>query len=235
MIDKYAKREIPNAIWSIKDVMVVTLCVIVGGLLFYFTTLVLFDDSKTTFRLARYVGSLLMIFVPLFWVNKKYGLSKEVLGLRKGNLNLLSHVLIGVIAAFIYFFLLQLTPFRYGAAPIDLKLSYSSVNLILLPFSISGFATTVLTPVSEEIMIRGFIYGYLRKKQGVFFGLFLQAVLFSLLHYNVYGNALNAVVQTFIIGLILGLLYEKTESLYPSMICHGVINYLSIIAFVLYK
>lgn len=235
IISKYTASEIPDAIWTIKDVVIVTLCIFAGGILFYISTLILFGDSKTTFRLARYVGSLLMIFSPLLWIKKKFKLSKDALGLRKGNLSLSVYILLGVVAAVIYFLLVQLTPFRYSSVPFDLKNSYSPLHLILLPLSISGFATVILTPVSEEIMIRGFMYGYFRKKIGMVFGLFLQSLIFSLLHFNYAGNASIVVIHAFIIGLILGFLYEKTGSLYPSMICHGMINYLAVISFVLNK
>ena len=220
----------PVATWAFKDVLIVTSCVFSGGIIFYISTLALFGDNKTTFSLARYIGALLMIFIPLFWIKKKYGLSKETLGLRKGEFSLLKSVVIGIATGIIYSLIIEITPLRFGAAPAELKNSYSYINLILLPLSISGFATILLAPISEEIMDRGFIYGYLRRKLGVVPGLFLQALLFSLLHFNyIYGNAFNLITNRFLIGLILGILYEKTGSIYPSIICHGVFNYLGII------
>lgn len=224
------KSEMPIATWTIKDILIVVSCVFSGGLIFYISTLILFGDNKTTFQLSRYVGSLLMAFFPLFWIKKKYGLSKEALGLKKENLSLLKIVSIGILPAITYSILVQFTPLRYGSAPTSLKISEHYIDLILLPVSISGFASLVLAPVGEEIFGRGFIYGYLRKKLGVVFGLLLQALLFSLLHFSyIYGNAFNLIANRFLMGLILGILYEKTCSLYPSMICHGTINYLAII------
>jgi membrane protease YdiL (CAAX protease family) len=235
MMNKITKPETQDIIWTMKDVLLVVLFIFAVEILFYVFTLVLFGDSKTTFNVVRYVGSLLMIFIPLYWVKKKFGLSKEVLGLKKGRFSLPSYVLIGTVAAIIYFFLSQITLFRYATNSTGFKFTYSAFHLILLPLSIGGFASIVLTPIGEEILIRGFVYGYFRQKKGVIIGLFLQALLFSLLHYNIYENYFNALAQTFIIGVILGCLYEKMGSLYPSMICHGMINYLSIIAFVLNK
>jgi membrane protease YdiL (CAAX protease family) len=231
--DNYANARIPDAIWTIKDIAIVTLSIFAGAIMLYLITLALFGDNQTTFRLARYVGSFLMITIPLFWVRKKYGLSKEVLGLRKGNLNLASHALIGVAAAIIYSSLAQLPIFRYGAAPVGLNIAYSPIDLILVPLSLGGFAATVLTPVSEEIMMRGFVYGYLRRRMGIAVGIIIQALFFSFMHVNTFETAFTVIAHTFIIGAILGILYERTGSLYPSMICHGTINYLSIIIFAL--
>jgi len=225
----------PVAVWTTKDIAIVTLSIFAGAITLYITTLALFGDSQTTFICARYMGSLLMIMIPLLWVKTKYRLSKEVLGLRNGNLSLASHALIGVVAAIIYSSLAQLPFFRYGTAPAGVSITYSPLDLILVPISISGFATTVLTPVGEEIMMRGFLYGYLRRRMGVIIGIIIQAIFFSLVHVNSFESAFNVIAHTFIIGAILGILYERTGSLYPSMICHGMINYLSIIIYALRK
>jgi membrane protease YdiL (CAAX protease family) len=226
VITKYTKPDIPNAVWTIRDVLIITLCVLAGSILFYTVLLAFFGDNKATLRIARYVGSLLMIFLPLFWVKRKFGLSKEVLGLRTGNVTFSLHILLGIGAAGIYFLFIQLTPFGYGTIFTGLKKSYSYINLILMPLSISGFASIVLTPVGEEIMVRGFMYGHFRKKLGVAIGLILQAMVFALLHIS---PSIKS-IQAFIIGVILGLLYEKTGSIYSSMICHGAINYIAIIS-----
>jgi membrane protease YdiL (CAAX protease family) len=222
------EAEIPDAVWTIRDVVLVTLFICAGFLLFYISVLELFGDNKTTFRLALYVYSLLAISFPPIWIKKKFGLSKEALGLRMGKLSLSLHILIGAVAATIYFLLIQMTSFGYGIASTDLGIFSSPLHLILLPISYGGLVHIILTPVGEEILIRGFIYGYLRKKLGVILGLLLQALLFSLMHF--YGYDLNSTVQLFVIGLILGLLYEKTGSIYPAMICHGMLNYISTIA-----
>ncbi|MCL4492317.1 MAG: CPBP family intramembrane metalloprotease [Nitrospirae bacterium] len=224
--------RIPLVPWTVRDLAIVAGGTFLSGLLFYALLLVLFGNTRATFRLARYVAPLIMIFFPPFWIKRKYGLSKETLGLRKGNP---IYVLIGVTIAVIYSVVIQLTPLKYGTASVDLK-SYSLVYLIWAPFSISGFPSIVLAPISEEILDRGFIYSYLRKKLGVGIALMLQALLFSLLHFNyAYSNALSLLLHRFVVGVILGLLYEKSGNLYPSIICHSTINYLAVIIFALNK
>lgn len=221
--------KIPLAVWKIKDVLIVTLSILSGGIIFYFSILVLLGDNTTTFRLARYIGALLTIFLPLFWIKKEYGLTKEALGLKKGNLNLSLSILIGITTALLYSFLIKLTIFRHTSV-IDSDIHNFYIYLILLPVSISGFLTIVLVPISEEILFRGFMYGYFRKKMGIIPGLLFQTFLFSLLHLNpFYVNTFKMLINVFLIGLILGILYEKNGSIYPSIICHGTINYLGIV------
>ncbi|MHB8068858.1 MAG: CPBP family intramembrane glutamic endopeptidase [Desulfobaccales bacterium] len=231
---KRYKSWTSDAAWTIRDIVIITLCVYIGAVLIYISLLELFGDNKTIFRISKYMGAFLEIYLPIFWIKKKYGLPKEVLGLRKGSLTITSCILIGIVGAIvcmiIYFILIQIIPFRSIVDHIDIKTPFSPIYLLLLPISISGFSTIILTPIGEEIMTRGFLYGYVRKKLGVNLGLFLQALLFTLFHFDnfIYGNFLNG-IQILIVGLILGFLYERTGSLYPSMVCHGMINYLSII------
>ncbi len=224
----------PFAVWTTQDLLIIVPSVLIGSILFSILSLVLFGDSKTAYILARYAISIGSVCFLFFWLKKKYDLSKDALGLRKGSFGLLNYVIVGIASATIYSLIVEITPLKSEAVPLDLKNSYSYLNLILLPLSISGFATIVLAPISEEIMDRGFIYGYLRRKIGVVPGLLLQALLFSLLHLGyLYGNAFSLITNRFFIGLILGFLYEKTGSIYPSMICHGTFNYLVIILAIL--
>ena len=93
---------------------------------------------------------------------------------------MLSLVLIGILPAIIYSFLLWMTPlWRSLPALTNMKASDYYIYLILAPISINGFATLVLTPISEEVLDRGFIYGYLRRKLGIVFGLILQALFLA--------------------------------------------------------
>ena len=222
-------KKIPESPWTIKDVVLVVILTFAISGIFYITLLELLGDNKTTVRVARYIGSLLMIFLPLFWIKKRYGLTKEALGLKRGNLYLSVSVLIGIETGLFYSLLIKLTIFKHTPV-IDLNIPNLYIYLILLPISINGFATIILAPIGEEILDRGFIYGYLRRRLGITLGLILQALFFSLSHPNyLYGNSILLIIIGVVVGLIFGILYEKTGSIYTSIICHGTINYLGII------
>lgn len=235
--NNFTKLErVPVATWTIKDILIVTSCVFSIGLIFYILTLIVFGDDKTAFQFAWYVALLLTLFLPLFWLKRKYGLSKEVLGLRKGHLKLSSLIIIGILPALIYSFLLRMTPLWHYSALANMKVSDYYIYIILAPLSINGFALLVLTPISEEILDRGFIYGYLRRRFGITSGLILQALFFSLSHPSyLFGNTIPLIIIGVVVGLIFGILYEITGSLYPSIICHSVINYLFILLSIAWK
>ncbi|MCD6459545.1 CPBP family intramembrane metalloprotease [bacterium] len=83
---------------------------------------------------------------------------------------------------------------------------------------------TVLGPIFEEIFFRGFLYRWLRKNLGVFWGLSINAVLFSLIH-----NNMMAFLPIVFLGIILSVLVEKTSSLVPSIIMHIMVNSVSVL------
>jgi len=213
-----------DAVWTITDILIVILFIYGCSMAYTFILLAIFGDSTIASRFSRYGFHLLGILSPIFWIKKKYRLPKEVLGLQKSNLGSTTFLLTGIILAMIFTIFAKLHLFNYVSMPINQRHFYTYIDYILLPLSFGGFATIVLAPISEEIMIRGFVYGYLRNKLGVSVGLFLQALMFSLLHFK---SNIYEISYMLILGLIFGFLYEKAGSLYPSMIFHGAFNFLA--------
>jgi membrane protease YdiL (CAAX protease family) len=164
--------------------------------------------------------------VPILWIRKRYGYTKEALGLRRGNLRYLTSAMIGGAAALAYYLLVRLVLFPY-ATHLDSRPSY--LALLLVPFSITGFSSIILGPISEEVLVRGFFYTYLREAFGRGPALVLQAFLFSALHLRSSPHSsAHVAIDAFLIGLMLGILYEKTGSLYAPIFCHSTVNYLAV-------
>ena len=89
------------------------------------------------------------------------------------------------------------------------------------PFAI--IAAVCMAPIGEELLCRGVCLHFGKKALGKFwYANILQALLFGVLHMNwVQG------VYAFIIGLVLGYLAERYESLLPAMLVHFVVNFSS--------
>ncbi|HEY9869592.1 MAG TPA: type II CAAX endopeptidase family protein [Candidatus Obscuribacterales bacterium] len=77
----------------------------------------------------------------------------------------------------------------------------------------------VLAPFVEETLFRGFLYRTLRKNLGVGTSLFASAALFAAVHMDA-----GAVVPLFCLGWLFGFVYERTRSLLPALIAHGLWN-----------
>lgn len=78
----------------------------------------------------------------------------------------------------------------------------------------------ILAPIGEEILCRGLTLYYAKKVTGKFMiANCIQALAFGIMHFNWVQGA-----YAFIIGLILGILYERFGSLYLCILAHFVIN-----------
>lgn len=83
--------------------------------------------------------------------------------------------------------------------------------------------------VTEELVYRGCVMGRLRKF-GDGFALVTSALLFGIMH----GNFTQAPFA-FIVGLATGWAVIYTNSIFPAMIIHGLNNFMSVIADILYE
>lgn len=77
----------------------------------------------------------------------------------------------------------------------------------------------LIAPVVEEIFFRGFIYPAFRKKMGVAWGILLSSLVFALFHFEPY-----QIPPLLVIGAILAFIYERTRSLVPAIVLHGLNN-----------
>jgi len=86
------------------------------------------------------------------------------------------------------------------------------------PFAI--IAAVCMAPIGEEFLCRGISLHFGKKALGKFwYANILQALLFGILHMNwVQG------IYAFIIGLVLGILVERFDSLLPSILVHFIVN-----------
>lgn len=77
----------------------------------------------------------------------------------------------------------------------------------------------VLVPLTEEIVFRGVLYGWLRKHMGVPLALLVSAVAFGSIH-----SGVATAVAAGIMGLILAVSYEYSKSLWVPVVLHALNN-----------
>ena len=76
----------------------------------------------------------------------------------------------------------------------------------------------------EEMLFRGFLQNILEKKFNLWFALFIPAFLFGLIHLLPW-----LVLQITLLGLILGVLAWRCDSIYPAILVHGINNLIAIL------
>ena len=86
-------------------------------------------------------------------------------------------------------------------------------------------ALALITPISEELFFRGFIFRGLIPKVGPFGAMLISAAVFSGFHLS-----LGVLIPIFITGFLLAWLYWKTGSLWASIGAHAGQNALALIA-----
>lgn len=104
--------------------------------------------------------------------------------------------------------------------------SYNQVSNLIFGggFALSLLAVGVLGPMFEEILFRGLVFGELRKITKVRTAIFIQALIFGIYHMNVVQGS-----YAFVIGIMLGFIYYRSNSIYASMIVHITINSSSVL------
>lgn len=96
------------------------------------------------------------------------------------------------------------------------KGAYASWQLILL-LLLGG----VMVPLKEELIFRGLVYPPVKKAYGPVKGIILTALFFAVFHFD-----LIRFLPLLLGGLVLTWMYQKTASIWPSIIAHGTWNVL---------
>lgn len=103
------------------------------------------------------------------------------------------------------------------------KISESLIQMFglsVVSYIVIFLLTVVIAPIVEEMFFRSFLYQAFRKKYGVTLGIMISALLFGLFHFSF----LVVLPVYFLIGVLLGYVFEKFQSVYPSMMLHALNN-----------
>jgi membrane protease YdiL (CAAX protease family) len=87
-----------------------------------------------------------------------------------------------------------------------------------------GIMAVTLAPFFEELFFRGFIQPLLSRTFGFWAGIVLTAILFGSLHAPEYQFAWQYAVAVSIVGLVLGWVRARAQSIIPSTVMHGAYN-----------
>lgn len=151
------------------------------------------------------------------------------LGWRRSNFNLWITAIGGVVLAFAVAGLAALLHTPKVDSPMD-KLAASPVLLAIF----AVMAVTV-APLFEEMLFRGFIQPLLVRSFGLIVGIVLTAALFGSLHGPEYSFAWQYVAAVTLVGIVLGWIRARANSIIPSTIMHGCYNAIFVIALAITK
>ena len=226
-----------NKIWNLSDILLVLIIVFGGESIIYKILEFSFSWQKSPLVLTlilHLTQSLLLVMLTLALVVYKYDYSLADFGLIKVNFGkninygVMGGVIIWLIVTFSNNFIYSIaTKFFQVEPPTQQAIQslLSSDNLFL--FVIHSLLIVILAPITEEIFFRGFIYPYCKRKLDAKGGMLISGLIFAVAHFNFW-----IFIPTFIGGVILAFIYERTNSLYPAMIAHSTWN--GIVIFLVY-
>lgn len=170
---------------------------------------------KNQNNLINISGVITIAFLVLFFLIRKKNILKEVSMVKtKGK-----YILFGVGLALS---LVVTVEFGMSLLPESWLEDYAAHSNWLLEGS--GFAifvsTVIMAPLIEELIFRGLMLSRLRKGMSDGVAILLSALIFGLAH-----GQIIWIIYAFVLGVILGLVAVKSESILPTMTLHMVFNF----------
>ena len=98
-------------------------------------------------------------------------------------------------------------------------------HMTLLNFMIAFVSASIISPIYEEIFYRGFLYRFFSSRYGIWAGMLLSSFIFTAVHIPTF----NTLPVNFVSGLIFAWVYQKTGSVIPGIIIHGLFNGIAVI------
>ena len=223
-----ATRSDPNAVpWTLRDMLragvaAVALVALGAGQLAAIASLLHGSLQLDQGGLLLVVGVLALeglVVVPVWaWGPGKHGGGWRSLGLRGFRLpRAIGHFCLALVV-------ILLINGLWGVVARALGLEGQAELLPLFGDGLDGLALAlllgaVIVPFAEELFFRGYLYAGLRQPWGPVVAALVSSVLFALLHLTP-----SVLLPIFCMSLVLTWLYERSDSLWPSIALHGSIN-----------
>ncbi|MBA3722020.1 MAG: CPBP family intramembrane metalloprotease [Parachlamydiaceae bacterium] len=182
------------------------------------------------------VGGFLAVFIIFLSLSRT--LRYQIWGDTK---NWTHHILMGVMTWFIsvpvVLFFEQLTSLFvwkvFQQSPIDQVAVKHFKHLMpdQVLFWCTAFLVICIVPIVEELLFRGFLQSWFRRKiKNPLGAIALTSIIFACFHFSVSQGVSNIVLlcSLFILSCFLGFLYEKQHSLWASIGLHAFFNAMSI-------
>jgi membrane protease YdiL (CAAX protease family) len=219
-----ARASVP---WRMRDVWLgVLFAVVLSGLAYgaAYLLLYLLVDPDVDLWLALFSAVLeLVLLVPVWWfVKRKYHVPlAKALGFRRFKPWWLA-VAVGSLIAYSVF------NAYYAAilAALGLEMQRDvgpTIRELSSPWPLV-FSIVILAPLVEEVFFRGFVFNGLRGRMDWWWAAVISGALFAAAHLDPL-----FLLPAFLIGFMLAFLYQKTNSIWPGMIVHFLVNSLAVI------
>ena len=171
----------------------------------------------------------LVVIGGIYWFLRLYRSSWSIIGLRKPRWRDLAYGLMAVLPYYILY-LLSVVVISQFIPGLNVKqqqeIGFTNIHGTW-PLILTFISLVVLPPLTEEIMVRGFLYSSLKKGLPLLWAALITSLIFASAHLpegGASGPLYIAAIDTFVLSLVLIFLREKTGSLWSSITLHAIKN-----------
>jgi len=123
----------------------------------------------------------------------------------------------GLVMQGVFLLLGRLLPFP-KETPFDVLLRRPAAVVLIAVFAVT------LGPLMEELFFRGFFYPVLARRFGMGTGVSVSALGFGLMHAAQYGYSWASVLLIFLVGVVLGIVRARKDSVAAGFLVHAAYN-----------
>lgn len=178
--------------------------------------------SGTSIGLALAVVFMTVLY---FVAIRPRAISLETLGLRRISWKDSNIILLWTVVLIILSIIIVVVQTYVGIGVSNTKTESLQRDLSLISILIAFGSAAIVSPIYEEIFYRGFLYRFFQERFGVGIGMIVSAGIFTLAHLP----TTNTLLVNFASGLVFAWVYERTNSIYSSMVIHGTFNGLAVL------
>lgn len=222
MLEGSFKRK---EVWQWRDLIFMLVLVMV--LVPIFIETFLFDYLVSVFQNELYAGTLngfimaiLFTTALYFIVLKPKGQSWKAVGVQSFPLREWKLIAVWTAILIVVSIALVIAMSFLGIGTENSKTESLQSQMTLLNFGIGFVSAAVISPIYEEIVYRGFFYRFFSSRYGILSGMVISSIIFTVVHIPTY----NTLPVNFVSGLVFSWVYQKTGSVIPSMLIHGIFN-----------
>lgn len=227
MIEGSFKR---NEMWKWQDLIYMLFLVLV--LVPIFIETVLFNYLLDIFQNELYAGTLNGLIMAIIFTTALYIIvlkpkeqSWKAVGLQPFPLREWKLIAVWTIILIVVSIVLVIGMSFIGVGTENNKTESLRSQMTLLNFTIGFVSAAIISPIYEEIFYRGFLYRFFSSRYGILSGMLISSLIFTVVHIPTF----NTLPVNFVSGLIFSWVYQKTGSIIPSILIHGIFNGIAVI------
>ncbi|PHD41497.1 CPBP family intramembrane metalloprotease [Bacillus toyonensis] len=179
-----------------------------------------FNNELYSGTLTGLTIAIVLVLGVYFMVLRPKKLSWSEVGIRSFSIKSWKFILLLTIMLLVGDVIVMVLTSFIGNSYENSKTEAIQQNVNFFTVLIAFVSAAIISPIYEEIFYRGFLYRWLRTRFGMIGAILLSSLIFTIVHIPTY----NVMPVNFLSGIVFAWAYERTNSIWPSVIIHGLTN-----------